>query len=75
MFHDVPARPDYGALETAALKLWERTRAFDQLREQTRSGPKWSFLDGPITANNKMGVHHMWDRTYKDLCVPSHTRE
>src|SRR5439155_894009 len=27
----------------------------------------WSFLDGPITANNPMGVHHAWGRTYKDL--------
>src|SRR5262249_282276 len=27
---------------------------------------KWSFLDGPITANNPMGVHHAWGRTYKD---------
>jgi isoleucyl-tRNA synthetase len=67
MFHDVPARPDYAALEAAALELWEQTRAFDQLREQTRGGLKWSFLDGPITANNKMGVHHVWGRTYKDL--------
>src|SRR5258706_2622014 len=67
MFHDVPARPDYAALEAAALELWEQTRAFDQLREQTRGGPKWSFLDGPITANNPMGVHHAWGRTYKDL--------
>ncbi|MFM7151997.1 MAG: class I tRNA ligase family protein, partial [Gemmataceae bacterium] len=24
------------------------------------------FLDGPITANNPMGVHHAWGRTYKD---------
>ncbi|MDQ2998499.1 MAG: class I tRNA ligase family protein, partial [Chloroflexota bacterium] len=67
MFHDVPARPHYAELEAAALKLWEQTRAFDQLREQTRGGPKWSFLDGPITANNNMGVHHVWGRTYKDL--------
>ena len=29
--------------------------------------PKWSFLDGPITANNPMGVHHAWGRTYKDI--------
>ena len=29
--------------------------------------PKWSFLDGPITANNPMGVHHAWGRTLKDL--------
>ena len=28
---------------------------------------KWSFLDGPITANNPMGVHHAWGRTLKDL--------
>ena len=27
---------------------------------------RWSFLDGPITANNPMGVHHAWGRTYKD---------
>jgi isoleucyl-tRNA synthetase len=67
MFHDVPARPNYAELEAAALKLWEQTRAFDQLREQTRGGPKWSFLDGPITANNSMGAHHAWGRTYKDL--------
>ncbi|HEU5102769.1 MAG TPA: class I tRNA ligase family protein, partial [Roseiflexaceae bacterium] len=67
MFRDVSARPDYPALEAAVLKLWEQTRAFDRLREQTRGGPKWSFLDGPMTANNKMGVHHVWGRTYKDL--------
>ncbi len=28
---------------------------------------KFSLLDGPITANNPMGVHHAWGRTYKDL--------
>ena len=28
--------------------------------------PRWSFLDGPITANNPMGVHHAWGRTLKD---------
>ena len=25
------------------------------------------FWDGPITANNRMGVHHAWGRTYKDI--------
>ncbi len=43
-----------------------RIGAFDQLREKNRGGPRWSFLDGPITANNPMGVHHAWGRTYKD---------
>ena len=34
---------------------------------------RWSFLDGPITANNPMGVHHAWGRTYKDLYQRFHT--
>ncbi len=35
----------------------------------TMTTPKRSshFIDGPITANNPMGVHHAWGRTYKDL--------
>ena len=40
-----------------------------RLREAARQEPgkpRWSFLDGPITANNPMGVHHAWGRTYKD---------
>ncbi|HAD82674.1 TPA: isoleucine--tRNA ligase, partial [Candidatus Edwardsbacteria bacterium] len=31
------------------------------------SAQKFRFIDGPITANNPMGVHHAWGRTYKDL--------
>ena len=34
---------------------------------------RYSFLDGPITANNPMGVHHAWGRTYKDLYQRYHT--
>jgi isoleucyl-tRNA synthetase len=67
MFREVPARPNYVELERAILHLWAETQAFERLRAQTRGGPKWSFLDGPITANNPMGVHHAWGRTYKDL--------
>jgi isoleucyl-tRNA synthetase len=67
MFQEVPARPDYVALEEEVLRLWADRRVFEQLREQTKGGPRWSFLDGPITANNPMGVHHAWGRTYKDL--------
>ena len=49
------------------LDWWERERIFDQLREQNRGGPRFSFIDGPITANNPMGVHHAWGRTLKDV--------
>ncbi|MCP4593461.1 MAG: class I tRNA ligase family protein, partial [bacterium] len=65
-FAKVETKVDFPALERRALKLWDRTRAFEKLREKNRGKPKWSFLDGPITANNPMGVHHAWGRTYKD---------
>lgn len=50
------------------MTFWARTRAFDRLRERLAySDKRFSFIDGPITANNPMGVHHAWGRTYKDL--------
>jgi isoleucyl-tRNA synthetase len=49
------------------LRSWREEGVFERLRAQTMGGPAWSFLDGPITANNPMGVHHAWGRTYKDL--------
>ena len=37
------------------------------LKRNKDSDRRWSFIDGPITANNPMGVHHAWGRAYKDL--------
>ena len=65
-FAKVNTHVDFPAQERATLAYWERVRAFERLCEQNRGKPKWSFLDGPITANNPMGVHHAWGRTYKD---------
>ncbi|MDQ3823293.1 MAG: isoleucine--tRNA ligase, partial [Actinomycetota bacterium] len=67
VFTPLPPVPDHPALELELLEWWERERVFDRLREQNRGGPRWHFLDGPITANNPMGVHHAWGRTLKDV--------
>ncbi len=66
MFEPVPTRCDLVAQEREILGFWERTRAFDKLRELRRGAPRWSFLDGPITANGPMCVHHAWGRALKD---------
>ncbi|MEE9147362.1 MAG: class I tRNA ligase family protein, partial [Candidatus Tectomicrobia bacterium] len=67
-FADVPNKVDFVALEQDMLRFWRDTEAFDALRQLRRGSEKrWSFLDGPITANNPMGVHHAWGRMYKDL--------
>ena len=48
------------------LEFCETDRTFEALKAKNAGKPRWSFLDGPITANNPMGVHHAWGRTYKD---------
>src|SRR5215510_2277238 len=67
MFEPVSSKPDFVAQEHDLLRVWADRRTFARLRAQNAGGPRWSFLDGPITANNPMGVHHAWGRTYKDL--------
>lgn len=67
MFKPVPARPDLVAQEHELLREWAARKTFARLRAQNAGGPRFSFLDGPITANNPMGVHHAWGRSYKDL--------
>jgi isoleucyl-tRNA synthetase len=54
-------------MEHDILAFWEESDAFRKLVEKNRGNPHWSFIDGPITANNPMGVHHGWGRTYKDV--------
>jgi isoleucyl-tRNA synthetase len=67
VFAPLSDKPDHAALEVEVLARWDEERTFDRLREQNRGGPRWSFIDGPITANNPMGVHHAWGRTLKDV--------
>ena len=65
-FKPVPSQPDWPALEHEVLAFWRETDAFRKRIQRNHDGPRWRFLDGPITANNPMGVHHAWGRTYKD---------
>lgn len=66
-FPAVSAKPDHVAIEHSILEVWETERTFQRLRERNSGGPTFSFIDGPITANNPMGVHHAWGRTLKDI--------
>lgn len=67
MFKAVDNKPDFPQLENATLAFWRETGAFKKLQEKNKGNKTWSFIDGPITANNPMGVHHGWGRTYKDI--------
>src|SRR5262249_22274025 len=65
-FEKVDTHVDFPARERATLRFWDERRIFDKLRAKNRGKPHWSFLDGPITANNPMRVDHAWGRTCKD---------
>ncbi len=68
MFAALPDKPDHDALEREILALWERESTFARLREQNADGPRFSFVDGPVTANRMvLGVHTAWGRTLKDV--------
>ncbi len=72
-FKPVSTKVDFPAQEREILKWWKDSDAFNKLRRLLASSEKrYSFLDGPITANNPMGVHHAWGRTYKDIVQRYH---
>ncbi|HEV2359278.1 MAG TPA: isoleucine--tRNA ligase [bacterium] len=73
-FRPVDPRTDFPAQERATLEWWTREGILGRYLARNRNAAeRWSFLDGPITANNPMGVHHAWGRTYKDLFCRYHT--
>ncbi|MBW3612806.1 MAG: isoleucine--tRNA ligase [Chloroflexi bacterium] len=74
VFTPVSKELDVPALEREVAERWrERGTMGRYLARNEGSDRKFSFIDGPITANNPMGVHHAWGRTYKDLYQRYHT--
>lgn len=67
-FKPVDPKQDFVQMEKKLLDYWYKEGIVEKyLKRNAKSKKKFSFLDGPITANNPMGVHHGWSRTYKDL--------
>ncbi len=74
MFRPVSPKLDVPSLEREQQERWrERDTMARYLVRNEGAERRFSFLDGPITANNPMGVHHAWGRTYKDLYQRYHT--
>ena len=68
MFNPVDTKTDFAAMERDILEWWERNDIPAKYMARNSGADKtFSFIDGPITANNPMGVHHAWGRSYKDI--------
>ncbi len=67
-FDEVDTKVDFAAAERLLVDKWYVEGVVDKyLHKNDKNDKYFSFVDGPITANNPMGVHHAWGRTYKDL--------
>lgn len=67
-FDSVDPKVDFAQLEKNLVDHWYKNGIVKKyLKKNDHSDKYFSFMDGPITANNPMGVHHAWGRSYKDL--------
>lgn len=68
LLREVSSQVNFPELEKRVAAFWREKDVLRKYLERNKGAARrFSFLDGPITANNPMGVHHGWGRTLKDL--------
>ncbi|MEX0976853.1 MAG: isoleucine--tRNA ligase [Woeseia sp.] len=65
-FREIAGRYDGPALEQEVLEFWRAERTFEKTLQMSAGRPRFSFNDGPPTANGKPGIHHVLARSFKD---------
>ena len=53
-------------VEAKIVKEWKKMDILKRSLETRKDGEKWVFYDGPIYANAKPGIHHVFAKTIKD---------
>ncbi len=66
-YRAVPPQVDLPAMEREILAHWHERDTFQRSLERTADGPRWTFYEGPPTANGKPGTHHVEARVFKDV--------
>ncbi|WP_338183129.1 isoleucine--tRNA ligase [Jatrophihabitans sp.] len=66
-YEPLPAHIDLAELDHAVIDGWREQGIFARSLEQTASGPRWTFYEGPPTANGMPGTHHVEARAFKDV--------
>ena len=58
---------DYVKMEEGVLSFWQTNDIFEKMKAKNKkTGKYFATLDGPVTANYDMGLHHAYNRTFKD---------
>ena len=61
------AQIDLPLMEAGILDFWSQNQIFEKSVANRNGAPRWSFYEGPPTANGKPGTHHIEARVFKDL--------
>lgn len=67
MFKTLPDKINLAELETQVLAEWAKDNVFNESITSREGKPRFTFYEGPPTANGKPGIHHVLSRTIKDL--------
>ncbi len=66
-YRAVPAQLDLPSMDHQILELWKRNDTFRRSWEASKDGKRWTFFEGPPTANGHPGTHHIEARVFKDV--------
>ena len=66
-FNSLPPQIDLPATEHQILAFWEKNEIFSKSVSARDGAPRWTFYEGPPTANGSPGTHHIEARVFKDL--------
>lgn len=66
-YNPVNPQVDLPALEHEVLAFWEDNQTFHKSIDAAGGRPRWTFYEGPPTANGMPGTHHVEARVFKDV--------
>jgi len=72
-FKSLSPQIDLPATERQILDFWDANEIFAKSVSARAGSPRWTFFEGPPTANGSPGTHHIEARAFKDLFPRYHT--
>jgi isoleucyl-tRNA synthetase len=63
----VDPQQSFVELELAVLERWRERDVFAESVRRRAGAPRWTFYEGPPTANGPPGAHHVLARVFKDI--------
>ncbi|MFN2587428.1 MAG: isoleucine--tRNA ligase [Actinomycetota bacterium] len=67
LYRPVDPHVSWPDMETSVIDRWRKKDVFARSLEIRAGDREWVFYDGPPTANNKPGIHHVEPRAFKDV--------